>query len=751
MAGLSHGGEQRGGRIAWRVFLALWLIWGAVLVGIRVQHPGLGIGEEWGDADIISAGRWFDAHGLRATGFLPRLETGDAPAGEELKTYNTFPPGPFWIHQGLKAAGVKTLAGWRAACQVWTHLGVLALFFVASRLSGSRWIGLFACVLYMFSVPYAAYASGFWVNMGQPTLFGTMACWLMMEKAETRRRRVLWLGLATAVCFVDFWITLENAVVLGLFVGVRAMLGAWRVPARVDAPFRGVGSEPQMAEPPAGAEIRRGFAHGWAWLAAGMVVGVMPAVVMVIRVLHNAEARGLSFVASLRSFKGAAEARSGADAGAKSWGEVGSVWLTRLGWPRADGPLRVHNSVFVYPVLSWVVIGAAAGLLVMVLVRRSPGMREARRGLLAGALLVGAGLTWTVLMRMHVWHHRFTVLTIMPWISLVLGSLAAAGLGLVGVADAGRSRCWCRWLGTGAALLLLGGMISALRFSDTLNLVAPLDQARYRRVQTVQREYRDFAAAGRTVGRNFDRIAMMPKRPMITCQMGVPFVNSMELPPAEVPPAPGQAWVIDTWDPRLAPGVAGLAMKFGPPDVLATPGRLVVFPAKGRGAMDIRLVIEELGELRAVRLWPALNRGQVALVWVVAGKFDRQKAERFVLGADVLAADGRAVEKLQTRIAWTGTWSEQGALAWASLPRAAWKDAATLRLSVWDADAKRPAGWQVAMDLPEGVHMTADRKGLELDLRMCAPWLFQKSPAEEPAPAEQPRGAPVEAPVGVGG
>jgi hypothetical protein len=260
-------------------------------------------------------------------------------------------------------------------------------------------------------------------------------------------------------------------------------------------------------------------------------------------------------------------------------------------------------------------------------------------------------------------------------------------------------------------------------------------------------EYRHVEQAGQSLGRSFRQVTMFPKRPMVTCSMGVPFVSSMEPPGAGERPPAGQAWVLDAWDPKMASAAADLAVRLGPPDVLSTPSRMVAFPARGRGTLGVRAKIEGLGALEALRIRPTLDRGQIALAWSLSGEFDSKAADRFVLGGELLDAAGAVIERVQTRVSWTGTFSPNAALAWASAPRAAWQRAEKLRVSVWDTAVNRAAAWQVAADLPEGVHITAGRDAVEVELAVCVPWVLEKAKAGAPAPVGAEEQG-VEEPVG---
>lgn len=687
-----------GRRPAVAIFLILWVLWGTLLVWVRMQHPGLSVGEDWGDADILNAGRFFDQHGYSLTKGLPRLDTAPLRPGEKPVTYNSFPPGPFWIHQGLKAVGITDLATQRALHEVYTHLGELLLFFVICRFTGSAWLALFAAGLHMFSIPYAAYSSGFWVNMGQTPLFGALYCWKRYEDAPRAEpwftRASVWLALAALLAFADFWITFEDGPFIAIVVGVRALM----------------------------IRRRRTF-------LAAVAVAFMPALVMIIRTIYTAWAMDVGLSMAVQHFIAAGEARSGEGNVPTAWSSVWSVWLSRLGWPLTADPNAWHNRTFMYPVL-WPVVIVPAVVLVGVLTSRldDPRIAPARRGFWTGVLFLFAGVSWTVIMRGHVWHHRFTILTLMPGFAVLLASLAYAGLAL---RPRGELRVrFMAWLPAVAAMVVLIALPMSLRYSDLLNLRFTLDEHRAERSHESERFYALDAATHRGL-EWAKRVIVYPKRPMISYYLDVPFVHAGAAAPEGLPSRDaGEAWLLDTWAPEAGKLAARLAKQIGLPDVQGDGGRLVVFPAHAGVSLPIEAAIEGLGHVEGVRVAPTLDGGSMAVIFGVSGTL-KPAANRFVFGTIALDDAGHEIARSGSRLAWTGCFDNERGFAWATLPLDELRAARSIRLSIWDTRSNSAAAWQIARDLPEHATLLSNRAAVDLD---AATWSARRLQEAKPGP-----------------
>lgn len=680
------------------IFLAIWLLWGLALLWARTSYPGLEIGEDWADADILSAARWFDVHGHRDTGFLPRLETAPPPPGEALALYDTYPPGPFWIHETLRAIGITGLAGLRTASQILGHLGVLALYVVFRRLSASPWVALLGASIYMFSAPYASYSSGFWMNLGQPMLALLLLAWLRLEDAgdaPTRRSRLITLcGLA----FIDFWITLENAPFLAVFAFVRAM----------------------------GSSERRRCV-----MSLGVVLS-MPVAALVLRILFNAWAEHTTVAAAIKDLSDTAAERASAQFGGFSWGTLGAIWAARLGWPFNEPGRTAHHTAFVFPALAPVVL-AAAVVVLMSARRRLTSDTPERRGLLAGLLLLACGLTWTVLMPNHVYPHRPTVQTVMPGLSLLLGALASAGSR--GVFEPRETARRTAIVSAAASLALLGGMFAGLARCDLVNRVWDINTRVHERVTALAADNDRFVRAGPSLAR-FDRLLVHPKRPTMMYLLGVPSTSSAKEPTR--PLLPGEGLVLDVWHPGAARYAAERSADIGLPDVISFPGRMLAFPSdlnvRGR-TLNIRAHISGLGDVDAVRIAPTLDPGQIAVTWRLAAAsgsgrtFDAAAASRFVIGFELYGADGKRIAKQASRLAWLGTFTDERALIWSTLPESDFHAAQSLRLTVWDTQSNAFALWTIRQDLPANVSLAADGRWVTCDLPNVAP---QSAPRPSP-------------------
>lgn len=708
-------------RRSFRLFVVLWLLWGVLIGVIRYQHPGMEIGESWGDSDIIAAGRFFDVHGYALTHHMPRLETALPASGEHLKVYNTFPPGPFYIHQAVKALGITSLHDQRIVSLIYTHFGELLLFLFIRRITRSGGLALIAACLHMFSLPYAGYSTGFWVNMGQPTLFAALYAWARFEDALDLRRAGAdarpgrWLTLAALVTFIDFWIVFEHGPLIAIFVAGRAIVRA--------------------------RTRRLSFRAALPTVAAAAVVAAMPALVMFLRILHTAAAKDSGLLGGVRHFIASAGSRSWDNPKANTFVDVGIVWLSRLGFPWSGDPVLAHNRQFMFPVLGPVILGLWLALACLITLRwRDPRLasRGVKRGLGVGILLVIGGLSWTVLMRNHVWTHLFTIFTLMPGLAVLMASLAWGGIALALPADADRATrpAPARVL-AGAPILLSAALIAAmlgnLAHSDLLNHAWQLDERKRERVKSAEREYGILADAGQRL-RNVDRLYLFPKLPAVTHALGVPFIHQTA-PPTDHP-RKGELVALETWSPRARAAALQLADRHGFPDLCREPSRLIIFPSARGRSLGLQADVEGLGRILDVRIARTLDNRDVAMMWRIAAPGIESVLGRVSLGVVLRDSDGREVER---RTAWLRVAADDAAIVWCTLPASSWRRASSAAIFAWNPADRKTLTWS-SDALPAGVALAPDGRSLICDLDRWAPWAERSQrrklrPDPEPVPS----------------
>ncbi|HRQ73384.1 MAG TPA: hypothetical protein PLU35_10185 [Phycisphaerales bacterium] len=682
---LETGGRQdRRPHIATVVFLCVWAAWTALLIAIHVRDPGLHIGGWWNDSNVVNASRFFDRFGLGMTGGLPCIETA-LRDGKPGSVYATYPPGPYWIHEAVKRLGAGPIEGrsdimvYRVVAQSAGSLGALLAFFVFSRIARSAPIGALAGCFYMLSVPFAGFSSMFRIDAYEiPLLFGLMACWLRFESATTRRRRIVWAGVTALLFFVDGWITFENVLIFGAFVAGRTL-----------------------------------FRLRLKDLAGAAVVGLMPVLVLLIRVLHNGAALGGGWRAGLASLSGGAEKRAMGAMNADTLDRFFPRWLARLGWPWSGSPSLDYDRQFFYPALDpWVLAPAMllGGALLAVWSRDST--RPARLAVVNGLLLLAGGSLWFALMTEHAFVHDFIVLLLMPGIALLMAGVCH------GAAQSLRDRAARRSATVVAVPLLLvtliAGFLSNLRYSDVLNQVFHLDDSVRQRVDRARTTFDHLALAGLAMG-DVDRITIQPMFPVRAAALNRPFNFQIDMQTLPDGLAPDEALYIETWWPETKALAAEALRRFGLPGVVTPPPEFgVIFRGGSDGASPARVRLQEWFTLTSVRWAPTLDGRSRALALRIDGQFDQKRADRYVFTLRVIDQHGRQVDAKATRLSWSSVRDGRTGLVTLILASDVPVQGTVLRLDVWDTETAAFATMQVEQ-LPDWMRVSDDGRRLEWD------------------------------------
>lgn len=549
----THGSDARvsspATKRATRVFLALLMVWGSVLIAIRTAYPGLELGDGLNDADILHASNWFAQHGYRGTAFMPVRETAYHPDYWP-PTYNTFPPGVFYLHEIERHLGLSELWHFRVVGVLLSMLAVWLWFFVARRLTGSAVIAALAAALYMLSRPVVSYAAGMWEHVPMLSLFATLAAWLQYETADSRGKRGLWLALAAGAMFLDAWLTLQHSVMLALIICTRVVCRwAWG---------RTLG------------------AHGWRGLFVLMVqaaaVCSMPALVAAIRFYQQYMLAG-SVAHALEYFTDPLMFRLGDERFSLSRGDVVVAWLRRLGMPESFRRMFRISPQVLYPAFTMVSMACVA-ILGAALIRR---WREAesmvyRKALLSALLLLAGAFTWPLVMKQHAYMHSFPVLMFLPGVTLLL-----AGACVWGLSRAKKSGALGAVALSVLAITPLVGPVYGLKRSDTLNRVVRLDREVHQAVRTHAQRLNLFAVVSRRLEpERVLRIA--PRWPATPYMLDRPFYQFER--PLDARWVKDESVVLDLDYLPASRFAAALALGLGIPDVISAPGDLAFFPPR---------------------------------------------------------------------------------------------------------------------------------------------------------------------------
>jgi hypothetical protein len=623
--------------------LALLVLWGAMLIAIRTAHPGLELGDGLNDADILHASKWFAENGYWGTKFLPVRETAFHPDFWP-PTYNTFPPGVFYMHQVQRALGLSELWQFRVVSVLLAMLAVWLWFLVARRLTHSTPIAALAAALYMLARPVIDYAPGFWEHVPMLSLFATLLCWLKHEAARAPRARRIWLLLAALAMFLDSWLTLQHAVMLATIITTRSLLRWWwarrEKSGTETTPLRTV-------------------------LLRATLVCSMPAVVGALRFGQQYLHAG-TIENTLAYFKHPIKFRSGSELFTLSRLEVVEVWLHRLGVPdRISQPFRVPH-VVVYPVFTGVSL-LCLGVLTLLLVRRwhEPGLKPFRLALLSAILLFAGALTWPMMMRQHAYIHTFSVLMFLPSATLALAGACVWGLSLA--RSSGRFRA-----GVLAALAIapLVIPISSLAHSATLNRVVRLDSGEHARVRDSAHRLEAIARAGRFL--EPDRVLrVVPRWPSVPYMLGRPFYQLVS--PLDVRWVVDETTVLDLNHAQTARAAAAMALSAGIPDLMQSPASQGLYPPRMSSAdpwTQSRCERVELlpgASLVELRLARSVDRAAVACSLLIDGAVLPREAVRCLLLVEAIDSAGRSTFARSSVLSEFKTRSMGGRIGWRQL------------------------------------------------------------------------------------
>jgi len=682
--------RERGGRRGRRphpaaaVFLCLWAVWTALLISIHVRDPGLHIGGWWNDSNVVNASRFFDRFGLGMTKGLPCIETA-LRDGKPGSIYATYPPGPYWIHEIVKRLGAGPIEGrsditiYRVVAQVAGSLGALLAYFVFARIAHNAPIGALAACFYMLSVPFAGFSSMFRIDAYEIlTLFGLLACWLRFESATTRRGRVGWVGATALLFFADGWITFENVLLFGAFVAARTL-----------------------------------FRFRLTVLVGAAVVGTMPFLVMVVRILHNGAAIGGGWRAGVASLSSGAEKRAIGAMNADTMDRFFPRWLARLGWPWSTSPSFDYDRQFFYPVLDpWVLVPAVllSGVLLAVWGRDS--VRPARLAVVNGLLLLAGGLLWFVVMTEHAFVHDFIVLLLMPGFALLLAGVCHGAVQTLRDPAARRS---ATGVGVPALLVvLIAGFLSNLRYSDVLNQAFHLDDKVRQRVDGARTTFDHLALAGQAMD-GVNRVIVQPMFPVRAVALNRPFNFQIDMRTLPESLAPDEALYVETWWPETKALAAEAMRRFGLPGIVTPPPEFgVIFCGGSDGASPARVRIQEWFVLTSVRWAPTLDGRSWALALRIDGRFDQKRADRYVFTLRVIDQHGQQVDAKATRLSWSSVRDGQTGLVTLIVPREAPARGTFLRLDAWDTE-KGAFASMLSDELPDWMRASDDGRRLEWD------------------------------------
>lgn len=615
-----HSAEARRETGVTRVFVVLLLAWGALLIAIRTMHPGLELGDGLNDADILHASRWFAEHGYRATTFLPVRETAYHPDYWP-PTYNTFPPGVFYLHQVQRELGLTELWQFRVVSVCLAMLGVWWWFVLVRLLTGSAIISAGAAALYMLSCPVLSSAPGFWEHVPMLTLFATLGAWVKFERASSHRSRALWLGLAAGGNFLDSWLTLQHAAMIALIIGVRVMAGWW---------CRGASGRTGETARVWGSLVRP-------MLLAAIVCG-MPAVVAGLRfwqeVLHvGSVAKAIAYFTDPLMF------RLGDERFGLTRAQVLVEWFVRLGAPSSP-----TAETALYPALGGVGL-ACLGALAAVLVKawRVPECAPYRNSLAGAVLLFAGALTWPLTMPQHAYKHAFPVLMFLPGLTLLLAGMGAWGVHLARL----QRRRFLAAILLAAAIAPLVRPLAAIQHSDTLNRVWALDRREHTNVLALAARHEAIRACAPAL-RDAGVLRVAPRVPSIPYLLDHPFYQVAR--PADLRWVYGETLVLDLTTPVGNRSAAAFAAAWGIPDFAGEEGKLAFLPALRHGeqagvvqACDATPIAPG-AVLHEVRIAPTLDRRAAVVSVLIDGPVTHREASQGAVRVRVLDVDGQVIE-----------------------------------------------------------------------------------------------------------
>lgn len=649
-------GELGAGRAALIVFIMVWTAWSGLLGWLRVTHPGLDHGDITTDANILNAGENFDREGFWRSWGVPVLDTLRGGTGTR-DHYVTYPPGCYWLHQGLKVIGAKELWHFRGISVFWSSLAALLFFALCRRACGAMLPAAVAAIAYMLSRPFAEYADNLhYLSFSQVTLFATLLAWIGIEQAQTARARMRWLLIGAAVFAADSLVTFEHTLFIGLFGLLRIV-----------------------------------FSRRWGLLVPLMALGLVPFIVLALRFAINAAALG-SMMDVWLVMKAKLGQRTGAT-GAAEWPDLARAILDRLGWPGARSPAGSAIAAVRIGILSPAFLVPCAVLSMIALATwHIVGMGPARRAVgFAAAMLLG-GATWYAAMREHALVHHYTVLLLLPGIAAAIGALVTFGWWQRRLQPPGAP---VRTAGLVAGCVLLIAHLSQIRHAPVLNLRWNLDSTVHERNAEIGR-FESRLAAARAAFAEVQRLHMYTHDAQLGRKLEVRFEN--DVGQVHTPLQAGEAQMVmwrDASDATLAMESAG------PPRFVAEPVGHLAFFFPGRattGASSVALVDGS----RLSRLWiePTLD-GDGFVAGAVIEPAPGLDAAALALQVRTVDSNGAARRKFTVRPRERVSGSDR-VVVWANIARDAELD--ELNCEVWfTRDGRgRLAILEDGLKLPEG-------------------------------------------------
>jgi len=526
------------------VLLALW-------IPATLRDPGLTHGDHYSDANVLIAGRNFDRYGLAFRNGLPVQYT-CIPAGHVPEPYTHYPPGPEWLHQGLKALGLRSLGALRLASLAISWVGAALLwrlFFVFTR---SLPIACLATLFYVVSPGFLSYADSLQqFAYRQLTLPAVLLAWHRVETAAPGPSRRLWAAAACALYFLDGWVSFEQILLVATFVTGRVLL-----------------------------DRRRDLVVPLIALLA------MPVLVMSTRVAHNASVLGLratvTDLAVLDTMDGVSPSR---------W-DVGRRWIGRLGGGDAE-----DDREFELPLLRpWV----AAPLVVLVLAAMATGRRRGLdpvgRGLRNSLLLLAAALPWFVVFPTHGIVHPHLVMLLLPGFALGAGSLAAMPLLRM------ESPAW-RAMAGAAALALVAGYAAIVAHRVPFARLWPLDETARAVADDRVRVREQYLAASEAL-RDRRCVVLLGNYPYIAESLVAPshpaVVRTRKWDTTLPDLAPDESLWIEAWSPPERAAAVAAALRYGLPELLSPERISLVF--HGTPPLEQRLNADLGAGLSLVRI-----------------------------------------------------------------------------------------------------------------------------------------------------
>jgi hypothetical protein len=610
----------------------------ALWIPATLRDPGLTHGDHYSDANVLIAGRNFDIHGLAFRNGLPVQYT-CLPAGHVPEPYTHYPPGPEWLHQGMKALGLRTLAGFRLAALAVSLAGALLQGRLYSVLSGSLAIGGLSTLLYMLSPGFLSYADSLQqFAYRQITLPAILLAWLRVEAAAPGRGRWRWTAVTGGMYFLDGWISFEQILLVAAFVCGRVLL-----------------------------QRRRDL------VPSLLVLLAVPALLMSARVAHNASVLGLrATIADLAQL-------DTMDSVAPSRVDVARTWMGRLGAGDAE-----DEREFELPLLRpAVALPLAALALALARAWRGPTIDPVRRGIAAALLLLLAALPWFVVFPTHGLVHPHLVMLLLPGFALAAGSLASLPLHLAGPPA-------LRAVTGLLSVALVAGFTAIVMHRVPFARLLVLDEGAGAIMKDRRRTRDQYLAASEAL-RARRCVVLLGNYPYIAQALAAPsqpaVVRTRTWDTAVPDLAPDESLWIEAWSEAERGAAAAAAARYGLPDLLAPERVSLVF----HGTPPVTRTIDaDLGggaSLRRLRVSRTLSGEDIVVMVEVAGP--RAEATALVLRGHLVDAqgDGDSVGEFGFGSGYT---SHDRSLGWLTVPVERAAASPGLRLSVWDRTRSEP-------------------------------------------------------------